>query len=138
MPVRCCFYDIIIPIANIERSYPGGFPALKSDFANLIGGRVWYDDYLLRDGAMSADDAYRAIEGWESFGLQASEGTGPSFRWKDLCMFSVFGGGPIRCDWLHFDRRRQCVYLKGTPSEPVIGRLEMNAVGIIPKHQERE
>jgi len=123
MAVRCEFIDIIVPIANIDRVYPGGFAAFKRDNSSRFGGRLWHDDLLFRDGAMSPVDAKHAIEFWERHGLEPMETIDGRQHWKDLCVVEqMFGGPTLPCDWTEFDRQRGSVYLKGQPPEPVIDR----------------
>ena len=38
MAVRCECIDVIIPIANIDRVFPGGFAGFKLQNAPLFGG----------------------------------------------------------------------------------------------------
>ena len=40
------FIDFVVPIARIREEYPGGWEQCLHDHADLIGGRVWYDDHL--------------------------------------------------------------------------------------------
>jgi hypothetical protein len=123
MAIRCEFIDIVIPIANINRAYPGGFTAFKRDNSGLFGGRLWHDDQLLRDGAMSPMDANQCVKFWERLGLEPMERQDGRQAWKDLCVVEhMFGGPTLPCEWLEFDAERGCVYLKGTPSEPIVGR----------------
>jgi hypothetical protein len=69
MAVRFEFIDFIIPISNIERVYPGGFKQFKKDKEQLFNGRLWHDEFLLRDGAMSDSDIEYLIKYWEEMGL---------------------------------------------------------------------
>jgi hypothetical protein len=123
MAVRCEFIDVIIPLANIDRVFPGGFSAFKTENAALFGGRLWHDDYLLRDGAMNPTDAKDAIAFWERYGLIAMDAEDGRQRWRDVCVVEhVLGGPTLPCDWIEFDSSRQCVYLKGQAPDPVVGR----------------
>lgn len=123
MAVRCEFIDIIVPIAAIDRVYPGGFAAFKAENLALFGGRLWHDQHLLRDGAMSPMAAKEAVAYWESMGLTAMEMRDKVRVWKDVCVVERMSGGPTAlCDWLVFDIDRACVYLKGDLAEPVVGR----------------
>jgi hypothetical protein len=45
--------DFIVPIDTIRRRYPGGWEKSLEDHRQLIGSRIWYDDYLFRDGGMA-------------------------------------------------------------------------------------
>jgi len=123
MAIRCEYIDVIVPIVNIDRVYPGGFAGFKQHNVSLFGGRLWHDDRLLRDGAMSPRDAAAAVDFWEQHGLQPRAVIDGHEVWKDLCVVEhMFGGPTLPCDWLEFDRERVCVYAKGAPPEPVFGR----------------
>ncbi len=123
MAVRCEFIDVVIPIANIERVFPGGFSAFETQNAGLFGGRLWHDDHLLRDGAMNAMDAKQVVAYWEGHGLVAMETQNGRQTWRDVCVVEHLSGGPtLPCDWIAFDSVRQCVYLKGQAAEPIVGR----------------
>ena len=52
MGIRLEYLNFIVPIKKIEKIYPGGWTQCLRDHFELIGGRVWYDDHLFRDGAM--------------------------------------------------------------------------------------
>ena len=52
MSISTEFIDFIVPIETIRQKYPGGWEQCLKDHENLINGRVWFDDYLIRDGAM--------------------------------------------------------------------------------------
>ena len=56
MAVQLEFINFIAPIETINEKYPGGWEQRLKDHQNLIGGRVWFDDYLFRDGAMNPMD----------------------------------------------------------------------------------
>lgn len=124
MPISCEFIDVVIPIANIDRVHPGGFAAFKEENKEIFGKRFWHDDFLFRDGAMSPYDAQEIVKFWERKGLEAiEERKDDKYAWKGLCVVEhMFGGPTMDCDWIEFDEKRSCVYLKGTPKEPVIGR----------------
>jgi len=54
MAVALEFIDLIVPVAVIRTKYPGGWDQCLRDHEFLIGGRVWFDDHLFSDGAMSS------------------------------------------------------------------------------------
>ena len=56
MAIKLQFFDFIVTIKTIKKKYPGGWNQCLKDHNNLIGGRVWYDEHLFRDGAMSPND----------------------------------------------------------------------------------
>ena len=69
MAIQTEFIDFIVNISAIRAKYPGGWEQCLEDHANLIGGRVWYDEYLFRDGAMNPHDIGRLVDHWSSLGL---------------------------------------------------------------------
>ena len=72
MAINTEFIDFIVPIETIRRKYPGGWEQCLQDHAPLLGGRVWHDDYLLRDGAMNPMDMQRLVQEWESMGFTST------------------------------------------------------------------
>ena len=85
MAIELEFINFIVPIEVIKAKYLGGWDACLSDHANLIGGRVWYDDHLFRDGAMNTLDIDVLIERWQAKGLEAFEIIDGQQSWNDLC-----------------------------------------------------
>ena len=127
MAVRCECIDVIIPIANIDRVYPGGFAAFKRENTPLLGGTLWHDNYLFRDGAMSPSDARAIVDSWRRRGLEPTAMQGSRQVWNDLCVVERTRGGPtLPCDWLEFNAALDCVQLKGAPVEPVVGREQFS------------
>ena len=63
MAVALEFLNLVIPIKKIEQHYEGGWEQYLDDHQHLIGRRIWFDDHLMRDGAMSPGDMglYRLI-----------------------------------------------------------------------------
>ncbi|MDB4657247.1 hypothetical protein OAE56_00660 [Verrucomicrobiales bacterium] len=123
MAVACEFIDIIIPIAKIDEAYPGGFQAFKQENTSLFGGRLWHDDFILRDGAMNPHDVKSAVEFWEHYGLVGQQNVGEEAHWKDICVIeAMIGGATLPCSWIEFDPERRCVFHKGDSSPTVIDR----------------
>ena len=58
MTIALEFIDFVVPIALIRQKYPGGWEQCLQDHESLIGGRVWFDEHLLR----AADVAHEAAE----------------------------------------------------------------------------
>ena len=52
MAIKLQFFDFIVPIKTIKKKYPGGWVQCLKDHDGDIGGRVWYDEHLFRDGAV--------------------------------------------------------------------------------------
>ncbi len=114
MAIALEFIDLVVPIARIRESYPGGWEQLLLDYRARIGRRVWHDRHLLRDGAMSVEEVNVLVEGWAVLGFEPT-GTGRAGRyWKDLCVVDWRRGGPtLPCDWLAFDRASRTAHLVG-------------------------
>ena len=71
MAIKLEFFDIIIPIKTIEKKYPGGWTQCLKEHNGSIGGKVWYDDHLFRDGAMSPNDIGHLVDWWSEKGFDA-------------------------------------------------------------------
>ncbi len=120
------FIDFIVPIDKIRLKYPGGWVGCLRDHSALIGGRVWYDDCLFRDGAMNPMDMELLVGRWTSIGFERFEEKSGIRHWKEMCVVeSMFGGPTHPCDWLEFDRSRRIAFLKNTNPGPIIGRNEV-------------
>jgi len=109
------FIDVVVPIAKIRDLYPGGWEQCLLDYSALLGRRVWYDQYLFRDGAMSPSEVKLLVEGWAVLGFEANETRKGQLYWKDLCVVESRHGGPTRpCGWLAYDAARRIAHLAGT------------------------
>ena len=119
MAIKLEFLDLIVPIKNIKKKYPGGWKQCLKDHDGLIGGRVWYDEHLFRDGAMSPDDISYLVDWWSEKGLDTQdESDNP--KWLDLCVVqSTFGGPTKPCDWIVVKGRT--AHLKNEPIGQLVG-----------------
>ena len=107
----------------IKEKYPGGWDQCLRDHADLIGGRVWYDEYLLRDGAMGPSGIESLIEEWMELGFEPIISHNGKDAWKDVCVVeSFFGRTTLPCDWIVVDTEARIAYLKGTPPGDTVGR----------------
>ena len=113
MAIATEFINFIVPIHNIRAKYPGGWEQCLKDHEHLIGGRVWYDEYLFRDGAMNPMDIESLVEEWEAMGFEGIVTREGQKYWKDLCVFEM-GGSTLPCDWIDFDRETRTAFLRGT------------------------
>lgn len=113
MSIATEFINFIVPIKTIQEKYPGGWGQCLKDHQHLIGGRVWYDEHLFRDGAMSSMDIERLVERWEAMGFEGIAENENRECWKDICVFEM-GGPTLQCDWIDFDVETRTVFLKGT------------------------
>jgi len=57
MAIKLEFINLIIPIMHIMRCTSiGGFKGYLKTESHNIGHIIWYDDYLVREGAMNPMD----------------------------------------------------------------------------------
>jgi hypothetical protein len=117
------FIDIIVPIAKIRETYPGGWEQCLRDYRPQCGRRVWYDQHLFRDGAMGPAQARQLVEGWAVLGFEPIGNRHGQLYWKDLCVVEWRQRGPTRaCEWLVFDRTSRTAHLAGTAPGPLAWR----------------
>lgn len=115
MAIALEFIDFVVPIALIRQKYPGGWAQCLKDHERLIGGRVWFDDHLLRDGAMNPADIESLVEEWASLGFQPTAEIEGHRVWQDCCVLeSILGGPTLPCDWLEVSKDCRSAWLKGT------------------------
>ena len=101
MAIALEFIDFVVPIALIRQKYPGGWAQCLQDHERLIGGRVWFDEHLLRDGAMNPADIESLVDEWTSLGFQPTTELDGQRIWQDCCVVeSMLGGPTLPCDWL--------------------------------------
>ena len=125
MAIALEFIDFIVPIALVRQKYPGGLEQCLKDHERLIGGRVWFDDHLLRDGAMNPRDIKSLVDEWAGLGFQPTEERDGRNVWKDCCVVeSMFGGCTLPCDWLEIAKDSQSAWLKGTSPGDIKGRRD--------------
>jgi hypothetical protein len=127
MAIELEFIDFIVPIATIKAKYHGGWEQCLIDHQYAIGGRIWYDEHLFRDGAMNRMDMKSLVEHWQSMGFTTYENNdeGLPTKWCDVCVYeSLFGGATLKCDWLNYDSKIGGIYLAGTTPGKLIGRSD--------------
>lgn len=125
MAIACEFINLIVPIKTIQAKYPGGWNQCLKDHKNLIGGRVWYDKHLFRDGAMSPMDIKYLVDRWRNLGFHThdEDQSGKPIKWIDVCVFEgLFGGSTVACDWIAYDNEVRGAYLEGAEIGNLIGR----------------
>lgn len=115
MSIALEFIDFVVPIAVIREKYPGGWEQCLKDHENLICGRVWFDEHLLRDGAMSPQGIGALVDEWTELGFEPTEERDGRLVWKDCCVVeSLLGGPTLPCNWLEIGEDECAAYLKGT------------------------
>lgn len=123
MAIGLEFIDIVVPIARIRDLYPGGWHQCMLDYGALLGRRVWYDQHLFRDGAMTPLQAQALVEGWAALGFELTDKRPKGLYWKDLCVIDwQLGGATLPCDWLAFDRSSRTAHLAGVEPGPLAWR----------------
>jgi hypothetical protein len=126
MAIQLEFINFIVPIEIIIKKYPGGWDQCLKDHRNLIGGRVWFDEYLFRDGAMNPMGIGSLVEEWQSRGFHTHNGNNMPNKWVDVCVVeALFGGATLPCDWIEIEG--DVAFYRGTPKGEVIGREQFSA-----------
>jgi hypothetical protein len=128
MAIQLEFINLIVPIHVIKDKYPGGWEQCLKDHESLIGGRVWYDEYLFRDGAMNSMDIGFLVDEWKSRGFHTTKGGRKNPKmWDEVCVVqAMFGGATLPCDWIEVEG--DTAYKKGTPMGQVIGCEQFQGV----------
>ncbi len=130
MAIQLEFIDFIVPISIIEKKYPGGWNQCLNDHKNLVGGRVWYDEYLFRDGAMNPMDVESLVNEWQMLGFNthSENEDGRPIEWVDVCVCEGMLGGPtLKCNWLEVNTSTQTACLKGSGHSEPVGRLHFES-----------
>jgi len=110
MAIRVMFINLIIPIENIEKKYPGGFEQYKIDNED----RIAYDNYLVMKGAMSPWDMESHVKEIEEFGLVGVVEKNGVEQWQDFCV--VEWEPTLPCDWIIV--KDAYAYHKSDPEQP--------------------
>lgn len=123
MAIALEFINVVVPIARIREVYPGGWEQCVQDYAQRIGQRAWYDQYLFRDGALHPGDARQLVEGWRILGFEVTQTHRGRVNWKDVCVIDSRHGGPTApCPWLALENSGRVAYLAQTPPGPLAWR----------------
>ena len=123
MAIALEFIDFIVPRSVIEEKYPGGWSGCLKDHRSQLGGRVWYDDHLFRDGAMNPQDIEILVRRWEQLGFETQEVIDGDAFWRDVCVVeAAFGGPTLPCSWIEVDSVARTTNLAGTPPGKVVFR----------------
>ena len=120
MAIRIERLNIIVPIEKINSIFPGVFSGFVQKNRRNFGGTIWYDDFLLREGALTPVELKKQLSVWESIGFKKDE---------DICVVSdVPGVTQSKCDWMVFGPNRAYVYMAGHEQGEIIGRVEMQRI----------
>ena len=122
MAVALEFIGFIVSRRTIEEKYPGGWEKCLADHNGLIGGRIWYDEYLFRDGAMPPQDIEALVAYWQDIGLEPFTEVDGDKAWKDFCVVEgMFGGLTLPGDWIQISQDGNSAYLRGTDPGEIAG-----------------
>ena len=114
-----------MPVLVIRNKYPGGWEQCLEDHRLLIGGRVWFDEHLFRDGAMNPKDIQTLFDEWTALGFEPTEEIDGQLFWKDCCVIeSLLGGPTLPCPWIEIRDDGRSAYLRGTEPGNVAGRYQ--------------
>jgi len=117
LAVELEFISIAIPIANVDRVYPGGFEGYKTDWERPFG-RALHDEHLLVISVMNPMDAQWVVDTWEEWGLEPFGEVEGEKAWKDLCIVDYIRGPTLPCDWIEYGY--EAAWLKGEPRGEVV------------------
>ena len=103
MAIALEYFNFIVRRSTIEEKYPGGWDQCLIDHASSLGTRVWYDEYLFRDGAMNPIDMENLVNAWRDIGFQSVLINGEK-KWLDCCVIDErFDTLSLSCDWIEID-----------------------------------
>ena len=120
MAIDTEFIDFIVPIAVIKEKYPGGWAQCLEDHGGLLGGRVWHDDYLFRDGAMNPIDIKSKVERWKAMGFEPFREVNGKRQSADFCVYEeMFGESTLECPWLVSAKRYSVAHIDDPHPEVV-------------------
>lgn len=122
MAIALKFIDFIVPIQIIKEKYPGGWEQCLADHAHLLGRRVWHDDYLFRDGAMSPHGIEALINEWTRLGFVPTSIVDGKTVWNECCVVErMFGGPTLPCKWIEITEDGRAACLRGSDMGIVVG-----------------
>lgn len=126
MPVALEFINVLIRRDALDQKIEGGWERFIAG-NDLLWKVEWYDDYLLRTGAMNPADVEWIVETYTHLGLTDTVTVDGEEHWEDLCVFENIFGSSLPCDWLDYeywqaDPMRRAIRFLGDESEAIAGR----------------
>jgi hypothetical protein len=113
MPVALEFINVLIRRDALDKKIDGGWERFIAG-NDLLWKVEWYDDYLLRTGAMNPADVKWIVESYRHLGLTDTIMVDGEEHWADLCVFENLFGSSLPCDWLDYE------YWQSDPMQPAI------------------
>ncbi|GMO36718.1 MAG: hypothetical protein Ta2B_16640 [Termitinemataceae bacterium] len=118
MAIELEFISLIIPIDIISKYYHGGYEQYKTDNSVRFvpeNYNIWYDDELVKEGAMSPWDMGFLVKKWEDLGVKTYSEHNGKKKWENVCVVDFLCGPTIPCKWLSFDTKNNTVSLQKKP-----------------------
>ena len=126
MAIRLEKINLIIPIKNINYSYPGGFNLFCEHNKSTFAETFCHDVLIFRAGAADPRDIESLVIYWQERGLVPYMEIDGIKQWKDMCVVESSHAEPtLPCDWIEIDQDNNCAFIKGKPKGRIIGREEM-------------
>ena len=99
MSVSLSCFNLIIPIVNIEKKYPGGMSQCKTKYKH---GAVEWDNDLMRISVMNTIDLDELLKHWKSLGFKLLKSNNSS--WNEVCVIQSLADKPtLPCDWIQIE-----------------------------------
>lgn len=123
--------NLIIPIALIQKKHPGGWQAYLAENPDLPS--EWYDQHLLRLGAMNSLSIQLLVDDWKEKGFKPYKTINGIKHWQDMCVVNTFSDPTFPCAWLEFDVDRRTASLaesdrqNNLPLKPLIIMNDLQA-----------
>ncbi len=131
MALRLNFINVIVSKSNIEKYFHVSFDEFFDSY-NRDGrykaesGLKYYDDYLFATGHMDMGPVEDIVKFFEKEGLTPTVKINGKHHFKDLCIAAEGLGLSLPCDWLEYDEKEHCVWLKGTKKGKIIHPYDMD------------
>lgn len=118
MAIALIYMNFLVPVQTIRAKYPGGWEQCLKDYEKLIGGRVWFDDYLFHDGAMDPIMIDNFVASWEKRGFQIAKEVDGQTQWADMCCIEYLGHRMP--EWLELGPHGHSAYRAGTDPGEIV------------------
>jgi hypothetical protein len=111
MSVLCEAISVLVPVAVLESTYPGGVAGYEREAQNQT---YCCDGSLTRVGFMEPDGVGRQIDRLVAAGIAAADGDG---NFLELAVVDMYDGPTLRCAWLEWARTDDVTraWIRGVP-----------------------
>ena len=116
MSIQLECISLIIPKTVIEKYYPGGFDQYRKDNDLRFvkeNYNIWFDDDLVKEGAMNPMDMDDLLKKWTSFGVKTTSVQNKIKKWKNVCVVASLENQFLPCDWLIFNDAHTVSFKRG-------------------------